>query len=327
MKQSKKLESFSENFFSLTPKQQRIWKYLQFMARKHAAVFPSQSTIAKACSCHRDTVIEAIKRFVRIGWLKKVKRGYTSCVYLLFKPLIWACEKTAEKIFQKGSDNNPTVDINPSFSRERTNNEENDPVQKLAMKGIVFSKRDYAIFRSLARKNREAMVKALNDCLAFSEREGIRNPGAFVTSRWKSHNTASLEIVEEVKHLDIPEKDKKILTKYSKENRKAFLFALEDFSTYKISQKVKNIAAFITNRFKSYVNSKKEANEGQIVKKSDVEILLSKFMFPKEISVCVGERYVEIAGGQWCHHFDFADTKFEIKLNSFLSKYRHFKKS
>ena len=327
MKHSKQLESFSENFFSLTPKQQRIWKYLQFMARKHAAVFPSQSTIAKACSCHRDTVIEAIKQFVRLGWLEKVKRGYTSCVYLLLKPLIWICEKTAEKIFPEKSDNNPTLDINYSFSRERTNNEENDTVQKLAMKEIVFSKGDHVIFRSLAKKNKEAMEKALEDCLAFSGKEGIRNPGAFVTARWKAHNTASLEVVEEVKHLDIPENDKKILTKYSKENRKAFLFALEDFSTYKISQKVKNIAAFITNRFKSYVNGNEGGNEEKTVKRSDVESLLSNILFPKEISVCVGERYVEISGGQWCRHFDFSDPKFEIKLNSLLSKFRHFKKT
>lgn len=326
MKHSKRLESFSENFLSLTPKQQRIWKYLQFMARKHAAVFPSQSTIAKACSCHRETVIDAIKQFVKLGWLKKIKRGYTSCVYLLFKPLIWACEKTAEKILPKESDNNPTVDINSSFSRERTNNEENDTVQKLAMKGIVFSKRDHAIFRSLAKKNREAMEKAMDDCLAFSEREGIRNPGAFVTARWKAHNTASLEVVEEVKHLEIPEKDKKILTRYSKENRKAFLFAIEDFSTYKISQKVKNIAAFITDRFKSYVNGNEEKNEEQTVRKSDVENLLSNILFPKDMSVCVGERYVEISGGQKCYYFEFADPKFEMKLNSLLSKYRHFKK-
>lgn len=326
MKQSKKLESFSENFFSLTPKQQRIWKYLQFMARKHAAVFPSQSTIAKACSCHRDTVIEAIKQFVRLGWLEKVKRGYTSCVYLLFKPLIWVCEKTAEKIFHEKSDNNPTLDINYSFSRERTNNEENDTVQKLAMKGIVFSKKDHAVFRSLAKKNKEAMEKALEDCLAFSEREGIRNPGAFVTARWKAHNTASLEVVEEVKHLEISEKDKKILTKYSKENRKAFLFALEDFSTYKISQNVKNIAAFITNRFKSYVNGNEGGNEEKTVKRSDVESLLSNILFPKEMSVCVGESYVEFSWGSWCNVFEYADLKCKEKISRFLTKYKYHKR-
>lgn len=335
MEQIDLVDHFLNNFQLLTPKQQKVWRYLQSYAKHYRNVFPSHAKIAEACTCHRDTVIEAIKKFKNMGWLRYVKRAYTSCVYYLADVLVCINTLNSQTFEKKNFSHEPDINsatdptvMNTNKSKLIKNEfEKNENVQKLAQEGIVFSVKDLAIFQALAKKNQQAMDKAFNDCLTLSKKEGIRNPGALVTARWKAHNTASLRVVEEVKHLEISESDKKILTRYSKENRKAFLFALEDFSTYKVSQKVKNIAAFITNRFNSYTNKNEKDKEEKNVDKSSVENLLSKFDFPREISVFLGEKYVEFSFGCWSNVFEYKDLKFETKLKSLLSKYNHFRRT
>jgi hypothetical protein len=56
-------EDFLDTFQLLTPKQKKIWCYLQSMAKNLRVVFPGQGTIAKAVGCGRETVIETIKKF------------------------------------------------------------------------------------------------------------------------------------------------------------------------------------------------------------------------------------------------------------------------
>jgi hypothetical protein len=76
-------ENFLNTFQLLSPKQQKIWRYLQYCSNTIRQVFPSQQTIANKCGCHRSTVNVTIGKFFQWGWLVKKKRCYRSNVYFV----------------------------------------------------------------------------------------------------------------------------------------------------------------------------------------------------------------------------------------------------
>lgn len=82
-------DTFTDNYYLLTPTERRIWKLLQWYHQHHKHVFPSHQTIADKVECSRRTVVRAIKRFVTLGWLAVRKMAYQSCCYYMQQTLIW----------------------------------------------------------------------------------------------------------------------------------------------------------------------------------------------------------------------------------------------
>ena len=106
------LENFLNTFQLLTPKQQKIWRVIQWYSQTYRAVFPSHSTIAKKVGCHRDTVIQTMKKFKEWGWLVSAKRCFRSCVYLVSEVLKKIDTKLNDTFRVNPTDNpteNPTL--------------------------------------------------------------------------------------------------------------------------------------------------------------------------------------------------------------------------
>ena len=108
MEKSQLVEDFLNTYHLLTPKQRRIWNYLHSFAKRYRNVFPSQQTIAEACGCHRSTVIEAVKKFVSLGWLGMMRRAYKSCLYYISDKLIRIDLKNPLTFVKKISSPKPT---------------------------------------------------------------------------------------------------------------------------------------------------------------------------------------------------------------------------
>lgn len=82
------VENFKNTYLLLTPLQRTIWGYLKTFAQHKRLVFPSQTTIAKACGCTREYVCKTLRRFKDWGWMSAIRRAYKSCVYLLPEGLV-----------------------------------------------------------------------------------------------------------------------------------------------------------------------------------------------------------------------------------------------
>lgn len=80
---------FTENFYTLTVLQQKIWTALQWYHQKFQTVFVSHQKIAQRVGCHRETVIKAIKEFVNRGWMHVKKRIRQTSIYYMNKALIF----------------------------------------------------------------------------------------------------------------------------------------------------------------------------------------------------------------------------------------------
>ncbi len=76
-------EVFLKQFQLLTPKQQKIWRYLRDYSISWRNVMPSQSDIAKEIGCCRDTVIKSIKLFENRKWISSLNRPYNTKIYFL----------------------------------------------------------------------------------------------------------------------------------------------------------------------------------------------------------------------------------------------------
>ncbi len=76
-------ENFLNTFQSLSPKQQKIWQLLHWYSTNYRNVFPSHATIAEKVGCCRDTVVEAIKIFIRNKWLISLRRCFRSSQYFM----------------------------------------------------------------------------------------------------------------------------------------------------------------------------------------------------------------------------------------------------
>ncbi len=82
------LESFLVIFQTLTYLEQKIWRYLQSLSKKLIHVFPSQSTIAEKCGCHRSTANQILKKFSELGWITYIRRCFRSNEYYMPDELI-----------------------------------------------------------------------------------------------------------------------------------------------------------------------------------------------------------------------------------------------
>ncbi len=322
MEQEELVENFLNTFHLLTPKQQKIWRYLQSFAKHYRAVFPSQSKIAKACQCHRETVIEAIKKFKSFGWLSVVRRAYTSCVYFLIENLI-GIDTLNPKSFEK-KNFSPKTDMNPTSKPTVINSNKsnkNDIDAQRNVQNFSLSEKDTKIILSLEKRNPSAMQHAIEDLKALEKKEEIKNPAALLVSRFNHHST-NLNIPDEVKHLDISEKDKAILSKYNTNNRESFLFAYEDFKSYSMVKYVGNISAFITSRFKAHLKGEGSVEkESPILNKNFVNEILPKLKIPKGVNINALNKYIEVVSGTHSRVFTYEDKNFRTKLKKTFRKW------
>lgn len=316
------VEDFLNTFQLLTPKQQKIWRYLQSFARHYRNVFPSQKKIAEACKCHRDTVIQTIKKFKSLGWLGVMKRAYTSCVYFLVDKLV-GVDTLNQRSFKK-KNFSPKTDMNPTSDPTLINSNKynkNDIDTKRNVQNFFLSEKDTRILTSLEKRNPSAMQHAIEDLKALEKREKIGNPAALLVSRF-NHHSKNVGVSDEVKHLEISEKDKVILSRYNATNRESFLFAYEDFKSYSMIKYVGNISAFITSRFKAHLKGEGGVKkESPVFNKNFVKEILPKLKIPKGMNINALNKYIEILSGAHSKVFSYEDKNFKAKLKKAFRKW------
>lgn len=328
MEQVELREQFLNTFQLLTPKQQRVWRYLQSFTKQYRNVYPSHQNIAKACDCHRDTVIQAINRFKKLGWLGVIKRAYRSCVYFLVDELV-QIDTRNPKTFQKNLSSysdidpttNPTILKKNKYDSKKNELVENETVQSLQEEGIQISQEDLCKLSQSAKRNPNAMNKAIKDYRALTLKETVRNPVALLISRYNHHaNQTEIVCPREVVNLDLSQSDRKALAKLNSQNRKAFLYAYEDYRSYCIFRKVGNIAAFIISRFKSYLNGDLETVGDQRSNLTKIKRLLNKYKLPKNVNIQLLNTTVEVTSGSWFKTVRIDDRGAPRELENLLKR-------
>lgn len=336
------LESFLNEFPILTPSQRRAWRYLQSLTQNYTCVFPSQSKIAQACNCSRDTINNAIKVFKKKGWIKVFRRGYTSCIYHLSKVLV-NINTNSPKTFMKknlpsnsikGTTYNPTV-INNNFSYEKNDidtipkrNVHNCELQKEIYK---LSGKDKNIILGLQKKDPKAILQAIDDLKNLRQKERVKNPAAVITARFKKHSNLyqsepSEKVPEEIRTLNLPQKDSQILSKYFSKNTRAFMLALEDFKTYSLVKNVGNIAAFITSRFFAYLKGKiqnPKSNQEllkKIKERKEVAQMIEKSKLPQNVKAYALDKRIEFSFGPVSKILDYDNPRFDLELNKLINQ-------
>ena len=105
-------------------------------------------------------------------------------------------------------------------------------------------------------------------------------------------------------------------------DQKSFLFAYEDFKTYRIFKKVENIAAFLTERFFSYMTGKEK--EPAITPKDNqkkAEYLEKKAILQKNIQIFALGKYIEFSSMTSCDIVDYTHPKFDQEVKRLIMKY------
>lgn len=198
-------EDFLDTFQLLTPKQKKIWCYLQSMAKNLRVVFPGQGTIAKAVGCCRETVVETIKKFVEAGWLQIIKRFWRSHVYFVNEQLI-NLDVRNPKTFampksQGQSTPNPTTNPTPTVFTSDTQIQnvepKNESVQatepkkeEKAAKNETYIHEELRHFNlswrdvvMLSKYSLRIVRLALEDYKTYRLYKHVRNLAAFLTNR------------------------------------------------------------------------------------------------------------------------------------------------
>lgn len=279
------VSEFKKTFFTLSPNQQKIFRYLHWFCQSHHVVKPSQRHIAETVGCSRDTVIQTIKLFIKFNWLTTIKKAWRTCIYIVSESLL-NLDLDSKETFKKDPNAhlsqppekqeptpNPTIDptINPTHSKYSINYtmnvNENVAVQSTNLKEtttkthqqlnkLPITEQDKHL---LSRYNQNILLPAIRDLEVYSMKNTVRNVAAFLTSRCKAYSqpqpTEPIKIPYEIDTLPVTQRDKILLSHY---NPQAFRFAHEDYKTYRIYKTVKNVAAFLTSRCKHYC--KKLAN-------------------------------------------------------------------
>lgn len=332
-------ESFLNHYPLLTPMQKRIWLLLLDYSKNYRTVFPSHSKIARACGCHRDTVIQAIKKFISLSWLGVMKRAYKTCVYFISECLLHLNPRRND-IFKKFCQSKPTeypTNKPTLINKNKYEDKKNDIVSKddrnvqitdfssqVSLKGV--SKKDLSLLENLTTKDPSAMKKAIDDLKALEEKENVRNVAALIVSRWKYHNSNrdGGEVEHVVKDLPLSQKDKELMSKYCRQDRKAFLYAFEDFKTYGIFRKVRNVAAFLTSRFFAY-------SKGSVIKidpkcsfqanKKMALELEKNAVCPKGVRIVALNKYIEFNSGMFCDVIEYVHKSFDYELEKLIKKW------
>jgi hypothetical protein len=197
-------ETFLNLFQFLSKTQQKIWGYLRWYATRFRNVFPAHATIASAVGCHRDTVIEAIKRFSGYGWLVTVKRCFRSNLYFVNEELI-PIDTADPRTFQReipqprppgsgtasdrDSDTSKCIskNIDPMNDREVSENVQHLDAKKEdtlphEVRDLPVSLRDKFF---LVKYSLRILRLAIEDFKSYCRLKTVRNAAAFITSRCK----------------------------------------------------------------------------------------------------------------------------------------------
>ena len=203
-------ESFLNTFQLLSPKQQKIWRYIQWYAQGFRQVFPSQKTIAESVGCHRETVIEAIKKFCQLGWLGSFRRCFRSNLYFLTNELV-NIDTTKTETFKKTPEKavltlNPTTiptnkpTENPTVSKtelgvmpvRKTSQEKTVTVQHTQRKEVEHILLNIGISGKdlwcLASYSLLVVSKAVEDFKTRKAKGSVQNLAASLTNRCKAYS-------------------------------------------------------------------------------------------------------------------------------------------
>ncbi len=199
-------EIFLNTFQLLSLKQQKIWRYIQWYAQRYRHVFPAHQTIAEAVECHRDTVIQAIKKFSQMGWLGSIKRCFRSNLYFIANELI-NLDTTKSETFKRAKETvNPTEvptqkpTQNPTLYKTESNGVDvrktspSGTVQHINCKEVEHILESIGILGKdlwcLARYSLRAVSLAVEDYKTRKAPGPIRNLAAWLTSRCKIYAKA-----------------------------------------------------------------------------------------------------------------------------------------
>lgn len=202
------LESFLCKFQILTYSAQRIWKYLKYLSMKCIHVFPSHETIAKACDCHRSTVIRILKMFEELEWIFVKQRCFRSNLYYMPDELIQMDLDNPETFTRarlkatQDATENATENATPNATLYNVDNVialKDVRLTKQTGTGNVQSSKDekeqilqnIGIFGKdlwcLARFGYRALAMAIEDLKTRKASEPIRNLAAWLTNRCKHY--------------------------------------------------------------------------------------------------------------------------------------------
>lgn len=207
-------EDFLNLFHLLTPKQQKIWRTLHWYSRTFRQIFPAHDRLAKSAGCCRDTVIEALKKFVSMGWLGSIKRCFRSNLYFV-PDVLASLDLDDPRTFRRQAPKKALVPTsNPTQSPTTI------PTENPTLLNVNSNK-------PIERKNEAAS-------------ENVQ-----ATGQGKEQ-----QLPHEVRELPVAPKDKALLARYS---LNVLRLAIEDWKTYARLYSVRNVAAFLTSRCKAYL--------------------------------------------------------------------------
>ena len=280
--------SISDEFIlllpSLTPLQQRVWRYLQWMCSKFNNVFPSHETIARACRCSRRSVITAICVFRDKGWIAVKKRAYKSCLYWIL-PKLLQIDTTIKKTFtkKKVKPGTPTNSELRAVNQFKATYQLLSPKQKQIWEILHDRSSRYSFpftsyreismicccsFETIKTALKKFSTQFLTEIIRVKNRSVIIMPDALQGLDFKNPETFYRE--EHVSNADrlrgvdqnaccqaqfVLKKsglDDDEIQKLIKYPLHVIRLAAEDLETYRQRRHVRNVAAFLTSRCKSY---------------------------------------------------------------------------
>jgi hypothetical protein len=115
-KPTEEQQNFLISFEMLSYHQKQIWQLLCWFNKHCYVTRPSQSTIARMVGCCRDTVIEAVKKFLSYGWMSTIKKAYQSLLYFISDNLLKLDTKD-RNIFRKVDISRDSPTQFPTLSR------------------------------------------------------------------------------------------------------------------------------------------------------------------------------------------------------------------
>lgn len=116
-------------FHLLSYFQQKIFQFLQYLAKTYKNVFPSIETILKNIGCARATVFRALTALEKIGWVVRINRGYNQTnLYCVPFDLIDLDFSKPEINLREGCDVNETL----LYTYKDTNTHTCDPHEGFA---------------------------------------------------------------------------------------------------------------------------------------------------------------------------------------------------
>lgn len=268
------------------------------------------------------SLLDISVKTVRRGITKLIQLGFIIESYVNLTP-VWRIKKMPD--FAKCPTNVPQ-DKNSSLQNDNdasaSGNVQYPKRDWIGLQELNLPKKDIPMLVALAKKNLDAMHKAIADLKAFSQKETVRNPVGYICSKWNKYaNPRSTETAPELAGIDLNAKDKEILSAYEKRDRKAFLMAYEDFKSYSMFHKVGNIAAVITQRFKSYLAGEVKEPVDSEKNKKTAEWVESVSIIPRGTGFGVYSACVVFSSGMKTESLKYDDQNFEKKFLFLLNKW------